>query len=251
MHHAVATFGISEIVLAVLRNEEWLDRGVKNVTTLPRPVPFESDLQAAGWVRGLSRSLGLSLPDLASILVKLAYTAWFLAVLIAVYWLLERLSRAPWGRMMRAMRDDEEAARAMGKDVDRRHLQAFVLGSAIVGIGGAMLVTLDSQFTAGTYQPLRYTFLIWLMVIIGGAGNHRGAIFGAFLIWFLWVEAETAGLWLAQAASHALPAGNPLRMALEDGPAQLRYIVMGLILVSVMRLAPRGLIPEATGKELR
>ena len=139
----------------------------------------------------------------------------------------------------------------MGKDVDRRHLQAFVLGSAIVGIGGAMQVTLDSQFTAGTGRPLRHPFLIWPMVIAGGSGHHGGAIFGTFPNWFPRVEAETAGLWLAQAATHALPAGNPLRMALEDGPAQLRYIVMGLILVSVMRLAPRGLIPEATGKELR
>ena len=201
-------------------------------------------------MRGLSRSLGPSPPDLAVIPVRRACTARFPAVLIAVHWSPERLARAPRGRTMRAMRDDGEAARAMGKDVDRRHLQAFVPGSAIVGIGGAMLVTPDG-LTAGTGRPLRHAFLIWPMVIIGGSGHHGGAIFGAFLIWFPRVEAETAGLWLAQAASHAMPAGNPLRMALEDGPAQLRYIVMGLILVSVMRLAPRGLIPEATGKELR
>ncbi|QRI66384.1 branched-chain amino acid ABC transporter permease (plasmid) [Shinella sp. PSBB067] len=243
---AVATFGISEIVLAVLRNEEWLARGVKNVTGLPRPVPYESDLQAAGWVQSLALWLGLPLRDLASILVKLAYTAWFLAVLVVIFWLLERLGRAPWGRMMRAIRDNEEAARAMGKDVARRHLQAFVLGSAIVGIGGAMLVTLDGQFTAGAYQPLRYTFLIWVMVIIGGAGNHRGAVYGAFLIWFVWVQAETAGLWIAGTASALLAPDNPLRAAFEQSPAQLRYVVMGLILVFVMRFAPRGLIPEET-----
>ncbi|OJU68977.1 MAG: branched-chain amino acid ABC transporter permease [Rhizobiales bacterium 63-7] len=243
---AVATFGISEIVLAVVRNEEWLARGVKNVTGLPRPVPYESDLQSADGVQTLALWLGLPLRDLASILVKLAYTAWFLAVLGIIFWLLERLGRAPWGRMMRAIRDNEEAARAMGKDVARRHLQAFVLGSAIVGIGGAMLVTLDGQFTAGAYQPLRYTFLIWVMVIIGGAGNHRGAVYGAFLIWFVWVQAETAGLWLASAATALLAPGNPLRAAFEQSPAQLRYVVMGLILVFVMRFAPRGLIPEAT-----
>ena len=217
---AVATFGISEIVLAVVRNEEWLARGVKNVTGLPRPVPYESDLQSADGVQTLALWLGLPLRDLASILVKLAYTAWFLAVLGIIFWLLERLGRAPWGRMMRAIRDNEEAARAMGKDVARRHLQAFVLGSAIVGIGGAMLVTLDGQFTAGAYQPLRYTFLIWVMVIIGGAGNHRGAVYGAFLIWFVWVQAETAGLWLASAATALLAPGNPLRT--KPGPASLR-----------------------------
>ncbi|MDQ1902127.1 branched-chain amino acid ABC transporter permease [Paracoccus sp. WLY502] len=248
---AVATFGISEIILAVLRNEEWLARGVKNVTGLPRPVPFEADLQAAGWVQRLAASLDWPLRDTASVLVKLAYSAWFLAVLLIIWWALERLARAPWGRMMRAVRDNEEAARAMGKDVARRHLQAFVLGSAIVGIGGAMLVTLDGQFTAGSYQPLRFTFLIWVMVIIGGSGNHKGAILGAFLIWFVWVQAETAGLWLAQAGAAALAPDNPVRLALEEGPAQLRYVVMGLILVLVMRFSPRGLIPETTPESSR
>lgn len=243
---AVATFGISEIILAVLRNEEWLARGVKNVTGLPRPVPYEADLQAAQWAQDLAAWLDWPLRDTASVLVKLAYSAWFLAVLLALWWALERLARAPWGRMMRAIRDNEEAARAMGKDVARRHLQAFVLGSAIVGIGGAMLVTLDGQFTAGSYQPLRFTFLIWVMVIIGGSGNHKGAIFGGFLIWFVWVQAETAGLWLAATGASLLAPENPIRLALEQGPAQLRYVVMGLILVLVMRFAPRGLIPEAS-----
>ncbi|NEY92034.1 branched-chain amino acid ABC transporter permease [Tabrizicola oligotrophica] len=243
---AVATFGISEIILAVLRNEEWLARGVKNVTGLPRPVPYETDLQAAIWVQDLSAWLGWPLRDTASVLVKLAYAAWFLAVLLVIWWALDRLSHAPWGRMMRAIRDNEEAARAMGKDVARRHLQAFVLGSAIVGIGGAMLVTLDGQFTAGSYQPLRFTFLIWVMVIVGGSGNHRGAILGAFLIWFVWVQAETAGLWLAATGATLLAPDNPIRLALEAGPAQLRYVLMGLILVLVMRFSPRGLIPEAT-----
>jgi branched-chain amino acid transport system permease protein len=243
---AVATFGISEIILAVLRNEEWLARGVKNVTGLPRPVPYEADLQQAGWVRDLALWLDWPLRDTASVLVKLAYSLWFIAVLLVIWWALERLARAPWGRMMRAIRDNEEAARAMGKDVARRHLQAFVLGSAIIGIGGAMLVTLDGQFTAGSYQPLRFTFLIWVMVIIGGSGNHKGAIFGGFLIWFVWVQAETAGLWLASTGAALLPSENPIRLALEQAPAQLRYVVMGLILVLVMRFAPRGLIPEET-----
>ncbi|HQU69036.1 MAG TPA: branched-chain amino acid ABC transporter permease [Albidovulum sp.] len=227
---AVATFGISEIILAILWNEEWLARGVKNVTGLPRPVPYEADLQAAGWVQDLARWLDWPMRDTASVLVKLAYAAWFLAVLLVIWWTLERLGRAPWGRMKRAIRDNEEVARAMGKDVARRHLQAFVLGAAIVGIGGALLVTLDGQLTAGSYQPVRFTFLIWVMVIIGGSGNHKGAIFGGFLIWFVWVQAETAGLWLAGADAALLAPENPVRVALEQGPAQLRYVVIGPIL---------------------
>ncbi|PJN93240.1 hypothetical protein CNY89_22470, partial [Amaricoccus sp. HAR-UPW-R2A-40] len=86
---------------------------------------------------------------------------------------------SPWGRMMRAIRDNRDAAEAMGKDVTARHLQVFVLGSAVVGVAGAMLVTLDGQFTPGSYTPLRYTFIIWVMVIVGGSGNNWGAVLGA------------------------------------------------------------------------
>ena len=111
-------------------------------------------------------------------------------MLLVILWLAERALHSPWGRMMRAIRDNRDAAEAMGKDVTRRHLQIFVLGSAVVGIGGAMLVTLDGQFTPGSYNPLRYTFLIWVMVIVGGSGNNWGAVLGGFLIWYVWVMAE-------------------------------------------------------------
>ena len=91
--------------------------------------------------------------------------------------------------MMRAIRDNEEAANAMGKNVVKQHLLIFILGSAIVGIAGAMLVTQDGLFTPGSYRPMRYTFLIWVMVIVGGSGNNFGAILGGFVVWFLWIEA--------------------------------------------------------------
>ena len=87
---------------------------------------------------------------------------------------------------MRAIRDNEEAANAMGKNVVKQHLLIFVLGSAIVGIAGAMMVTYDGLFTPGSYRPMRYTFLIWVMVIVGGSGNNFGAILGGFVVWFLW-----------------------------------------------------------------
>ena len=125
--------------------------------------------------------------------VRLGYAAIFTVVLLVILWLCERALRSPWGRMMRAIRDNRDAAEAMGKDVTGRHLQIFVLGSAVVGIAGAMLVTLDGQFTPGSYNPLRYTFLIWVMVIVGGSGNNWGAVLGGFLIWYVWVMAEPAG----------------------------------------------------------
>ena len=84
--------------------------------------------------------------------------------------------------MMRAIRDNEVAAEAMGKDVTARHLQVFILGSAVCGLAGAMMTTLDGQLTPASYQPLRFTFLIWVMVIVGGSGNNFGAVLGGMLI---------------------------------------------------------------------
>jgi branched-chain amino acid transport system permease protein len=146
--------------------------------------------------------------------------------------------------MMRAIRDNETAASAMGKDVTSRHLQVFVLGSAVVGIAGAMLTTLDGQFTPTSYQPLRFTFLIWVMVIIGGSGNNWGAVLGGFLIWFFWIEAEPMGLWAMDALTSGMPDGHWLRVHLMDSAAHTRLMTMGLVLLLVLRFSPRGLIPE-------
>ena len=259
-YFAIATLGISEIVIAVLKNEDWLTRGVKNVSGLDRPVPYEVDLQQAPWFVDLvavlhSRSLEAltgeaheaALREFAvqssSLFVKLCYAGLFLAVLAVVFWLSERALHSPWGRMMRAIRDNETAAGAIGKDVTRRHRQVFILGSAVVGVAGAMLTTLDGQFTPAGYQPLRFTFLIWVMVVVGGSGNNLGAVLGGFLIWFVWIEAEPAGLWLMQALTAGLPEGSALRAHLLESAAHMRPIVMGLILLLVMRFRPRGLIP--------
>jgi branched-chain amino acid transport system permease protein len=241
---AIATLGIAEIVIAVMKNEDWLARGVKNVTGIPRPVPFEVDLQAdPGFVE---RAAGLGMdPVLASTLyVKLIYGVLFAAVLVVLLWLAEMALRSPWGRMMRAIRDNEVAAEAMGKDVKGRHLQIFVLGSAICGIAGAMMVTLDGQLTPGSYQPLRFTFLIWVMVIVGGSGNNFGAILGGMLIWWLWVMVEPIGLWLIGTLTAGLPEGSWLKDHLADAAAHMRLMTMGAILLLVLRFSPRGLIPE-------
>ena len=241
---AIATLGISEIIIAILKNEDWMSRGVKNVNGIPRPVPYEVDLVNAPWVIDLAAQYGQTPVTVASITVKLAYAGLFVLVLGILMWLAERALNAPWGRMMRAIRDNRDAAAAMGKDVTARHLQVFVLGSAICGIAGAMLVTLDGQFTPTAYIPLRYTFLIWVMVILGGSGNNWGAVLGAFVIWFTWIEAET----LAPAAMDAITAWlgeeSGVRQHLLDAAPHMRLFLMGAILLVVMRFAPRGLIPE-------
>ena len=252
-YFAIATLGISEIVIAVLKNEDWLARGVKNVNGLDRPVPYEIGLQTdPDFVAAVARLYGLAADSDAlrdavvtasGITVKLCYAGLFVLVLIVIYALSERALRSPWGRMMHAIRDNEVAAGAMGKNVTSRHRQVFILGSAVVGIAGAMLVTLDGQFTPGTYVPLRFTFLIWVMVIIGGSGNNLGAVIGGFIIWLVWVEAEPVGLWLIDAFTAGLDADNALREHLLTSAAHMRPLVMGLILLLVMRFSPFGLIP--------
>ncbi|MHA3977657.1 branched-chain amino acid ABC transporter permease [Halovulum sp. GXIMD14794] len=241
---AIATLGISEIIIAILKNEDWLSRGVKNVTGLPRPVPYEVQLQQEPWFIDLAARWGQDPGLFSGVIVKGMYAVLFAIVLLVLYALAQRALASPWGRMMRAIRDNRDAAAAMGKNVKKRHLQVFVLGSAVVGIGGAMLTTLDGQFTPGSYQPLRYTFLIWVMVIVGGSGNNTGSILGAFLVWFVWVEAEPAGIWLMETVSTVLPDGSALEAHLLDAAPHLRLFLMGLILLVVLRFSPRGLIPE-------
>lgn len=245
---AIATLGISEIILAILRNENWLTRGVKNVTGIPRPLPDERVLQQMPWVQDLAAQFTTNPATAAAIVSRLGYALLFTAVLLAVLWLAERALNSPWGRMMRAIRDNRDAAEAMGKDVTARHLQVFVLGSAVVGVAGAMLVTLDGQFTPGSYIPLRYTFLIWVMVIVGGSGNNWGAVLGGFLIWYLWVMAEPAGAWIMANLTAGMEPGSWWRAQLAASAPHLRLFLMGLILLLVLRFAPRGLIPEATAR---
>ena len=241
---AIATLGISEIVVAVLKNEDWLARGVKNVNGIPRPVPYEIDLQNNPDFIERAASLGMD-PTLASTLyVKILYALLFAAVLIILLWLSQKALNSPWGRMMRAIRDNETAARAMGKNVKARHLQIFILGSAVCGIAGAMMTTLDAQFTPASYQPLRFTFLVWVMVIVGGSGNNLGAVLGGFLVWFLWVQVEPMGLWLMQVITAPLAEDSALRAHLIESAAHMRLLTMGLFLLLMLRFSPRGLLPE-------
>lgn len=241
---AIATLGISEIIVAIIKNEDWLTRGVKNVNGIPRPVHREIDLQNTQWFQDLAQRLDADLVTFSSIFVKLSYATLFTLVLLIVIWLSQRALNSPWGRMMRAIRDNEISANAMGKNVKSRHLQVFVLGSMVVGIAGAMLTTLDGQLTPTSYHPLRFTFLIWVMVIVGGSGNNWGSVLGGFLVWFFWIQAETLGPWLIDQATFAMADDNPLKQHLLNSAAYMRLVTMGLLLLIVLRFSPRGLLPE-------
>ena len=240
---AIATLGIAEIVIAVMKNEDWLARGVKNVIGLPRPVPYEIDLQNDPAFVDRAASLGLDATTASTLWVKLQYSLLLTAVLVLILVLAQLSRNSPWGRMMRAIRDNETAARAMGKDVTARHLQIFILGSAICGIAGAMMTTLDGALTPTTYQPLRFTFLIWVMVIVGGSGNNLGAVLGGFLIWFLWVQVEPMGQAVIDLVTLGMSDGW-LKDHLQDSVQHMRLLTMGVVLLVVLRFSPRGLLPE-------
>jgi len=259
---AIATLLISEIVIAIIKHEDWLTRGVKNVIGLKRPAPYEVDLQTTEWFINLverfnsgklalisnladrQAALNQMVIEGSSVFVKLCYSGLFLVIVIVLLILTQKALYSPWGRMMRAIRDNEEAANAMGKNVVKQHLLIFILGSAIVGIAGAMLVTQDGLFTPGSYRPMRYTFLIWVMVIVGGSGNNFGAILGGFVVWFLWIEAAPIALFLINFFTAGIPETNVLKAHLIESVPYFRFLMMGLGLLLIMRFRPKGILPE-------
>ena len=259
---AIATLLISEIIIAIIKHEDWLARGVKNVIGLDRPVPYEVNLQTTEWFINLVAKFNSGKLELifnmvdkqdalnqlviegSSVFVKLCYSGLFLIVVITLLIVTQKALYSPWGRMMRAIRDNEEAANAMGKNVVKQHLLIFILGSAIVGIAGAMLVTQDGLFTPGSYRPMRYTFLIWVMVIVGGSGNNFGAILGGFAVWFLWIEAAPIALFLINLFTAGMSDTNALKVHLIESVPYFRYLMMGLGLLLIMRYRPKGILPE-------
>ncbi|MCG6658867.1 branched-chain amino acid ABC transporter permease [Halomonas campisalis] len=223
---AIATLGIAEIIKAFLKNSDWLTRGTATVSPLPWPTPGPSEL---GFT--LARALYLSV------------TALMIAV---IFFLLHRAYHAPWGRMIRAIRDNEISAAAMGKDINRRRLEIFVLGCILMGIGGGALASFNSIFDPNGYLPLNHTFLVLVMVILGGPGNNLGTIFGAVAVYIIWIMSEPLALFVMQLAVSVgegafgwEPPSN-----LDSRALQARVFVIGLLITLVLRFAPQGLLPE-------
>ena len=259
---AIATLLIAEIVVSIIKHEDWLARGVKNVIGLKRPAPYEVNLQNSPWFIDLveklhsgklnlisslvdkQNALNQLVIEASSVFVKLCFASLFLSVVIILLIFTQKALYSPWGRMMRAIRDNEEAANAMGKNVVKQHLLIFILGSAIVGIAGAMMVTNDGLFTPGSYRPMRYTFVIWVMVIVGGTGNNFGAILGGFVVWFLWVQAAPMALFVINLSTAHLPETNALKIHLIESAPYFRFLLVGIGLLLIMRFRPQGILPE-------
>jgi len=203
---AIATIGIAEIIRLAFKNEDWLTNGVRGIPAIPRP--FSETLGTQPWV-------------------SLTVVGVFLVLAL---WLVERARVSPWGRVLRAIRENEDGVMAAGKDVARYRLQAFVLGSAIMGMAGALYAHFIGFISPEAFMPLYGTFLVWVMLIAGGAGNNWGALLGAFAIWLLW--SATQFLTDALGPEYATQAGA------------LRVLLIGVLLQVILILRPQGLLPE-------
>lgn len=204
---ALATFGISATIHALIMNLEEFTGGGRGITSIARPFG--------------------TLPPFQFALVYLAFAA---GLLVVIYLLLQRLVRSPWGRALRAIREDEAAAAALGKDVDRMRLTAFVLGGALMGLSGALYGAFIGYLSPYDFIPI-LTFQIWAMLIVGGSGNNTGAVLGAFVVWALW---SMSGI--------AVVSILPSKLQVQGGAIQA--ILIGLLLVIMLIFRPRGLIGE-------
>ena len=206
---AIATFGVAVAFENLMRNAEWLSGGAKGM-------------------RGFERPLEDSIAD--PFVFNIIFFCFSVLVLLGVYLFLEKLIRSPFGRLLRAIREDEVAAQSLGKAPNRVRLTAFVVGSMIMGLAGGLYATFYAFVSPQDVLPT-LTFQIWAMLIVGGSGNNQGGILGAFLIWAAW----TASGWM-------LSKFAPVEAQLYTGT--LQYIMIGMIIVGMLLWRPQGLLPE-------
>ena len=205
---AMASIGIAEILRLVIVNESWVTNGSLGISGVPRP--FDEFVQGRG-----------------SDIVLMVFV-W--VIVAGVYWISARLNDSPWGRTLRAIRDNEASARAAGKDVEWFRLQTFVIGCALMGIAGGLSAHYFKFLSPSATEPLLVTFLVWVMLMAGGSGNNRGAIAGALTIWALWSMTEIF--------TNRLPPEWVTRSS------YIRMLLVGLLLQVVLQKFRSGLIPE-------
>lgn len=206
---AIATFGIGIMIQLVSLNLEPWTGGSQGITRIPKPLGSWFDTPLS---------------------YNLFYLVFMVAVVALVYWALERILSSPWGRVLRAIREDETAASSLGKSPLSYRLQSFVLGSTLMGLAGALYVTFIGFVSPFDFLPI-LTFQVWAMLIVGGSGNNRGAMIGALVVWGIWAASGVAvSKWVPP--SHAAQG------------AAIQVILIGLTLVLMLLYKPRGLIGE-------
>ena len=204
---AIVTLGFAEVIRLTASNEIWLTRGTDGISGVPGP--FRTSLTAPQY--------------------NLFYLAlvWGAAALIGL--LLARLSAAPFGRVLRALREDEVVAQVAGHRTLRFKVQAFALGAAVLGLAGALYAHFNAYVAPDAFQPL-LTIYIVLALTAGGTGRMAGACLGAVLV--------VALLEGTRFMAGAMPGLRPVQTAAA------RELVIGLTLILLLHFRPDGILPE-------
>jgi branched-chain amino acid transport system permease protein len=208
---AIVTLGFAEVLRLFLLNETWLTRGANGVTGIPRPL----HAHFAGHY-------------------DLVYLGLVLVAVALVYAALEHLRRSAFGRVLRAIREDETVAAVSGKPVFRFKVQAFALGAAVAGIAGVLFAHYLAYVEPNMFQPGE-SLLVWLALILGGSGNNRGALLGSAVLLGL--------LEGSRFAKDVIPFLTGVRLAAAQ------QILVGVVLVVLMIRRPDGILPEKPGSE--
>jgi branched-chain amino acid transport system permease protein len=208
---AIVTLGFAEVIRLIALNERWLTKGSDGISGIKAPLKAAIGLQS----------------------FNLFYLALVSVIVVLVWLLLRRLDRSPYGRAMKAIREDQQLAAFAGKPVLRFKWQAFALSAAIAALAGALYAHFQSYVSPDHFQPL-ITIYIFLAVTAGGVGRPSGAVIGAYIV-VIFVEAT-------RFATEFLPGLQPVQLA------ALREILIGLALILVLHLRPQGLLPERIPK---
>jgi len=231
---AIATIGIAEIIRLIFQNERWLANGPQPLRGIPRPLYCLVQDPPCSWLPQPFQALLAPLEPKDYTYIYLIIVVFFV---VLVYLAIERAIRSPWGRVLRAIREEETSTAMSGKDIFRFKLQSLVVGAMIMGMGGALYAHYMVSIDYGHFTPLYATFIIWVMLMLGGSGNNKGAILGAFAIWgvFMGTTFLTDALKpLLEAISPELPARSPY----------IRYLIMAMILELILLFRPQGLLGE-------
>ncbi|HEC62316.1 MAG TPA: branched-chain amino acid ABC transporter permease [bacterium] len=205
---AIATIGIAETVRLIFVNESWLANGSRGLAGLPQPLS------------------GLVQPRHYNYI----YLIIVVGIVIGIYFLIERAIRSPWGRVLRAIREDEVSAAMSGKSVFSYKMQAFIFGAMVMGVGGALYAHYTKAISPEAFTPLYGTFIIWVMVMAGGSGNNKGVILGSFVVWGIWIG--------TQFMTDLLP------LALKSRGPYIRFLLIGILLEIILIYRPQGLLGE-------
>ena len=206
---AISTIGIAETIRMFFNNERWLANGPQGLIGLPQPL---HNLVPPAYY-------------------NYVYLVIVLMFMITIYIALEKGIRSPWGRVLRAIREDEIMSGADGKNVFFFKLQSLALGAFIMGVGGALYAHFSAAIQPSAFEPLFGTFIIWAMVTLRGTGNNKGAIAGAFVVWALWS-------WSTFMILKLVPP------VFQTRAPYIRYLLIGFLLIFIVLKKPKGLISE-------